>query len=163
VSLTQERLKQQMHYDPETGEFTRRSSQYRPDRVGCKAGSLNQVHQRIYIAVGGKQYFAHRLAWLYMTGAWPADEIDHINGNGLDNSFANLRECDSSQNKANTRLNKRSRTGLKGVVPHGQRFRAFIQFRGERQYLGVFDTPQEANAAYARAARDIMGEFARAA
>lgn len=102
----------------------------------------------------------HRIIWAMHTGAWPAAEIDHINGDKADNRICNLREASRSQNVANQGPLPRNKVGLKGVCPHGERYRAQIKTQGEVLYLGMFDTPESAHEAYCTAARKYHGEFA---
>jgi hypothetical protein len=87
--------------------------------------------------------------------------IDHKNGDHLDNRRVNLRKATKAQNTANTGLIASNKTGLKGVVAHGERFRAFIHKDGRTQYLGTFDTKTEAACKYDKQARKLFGEFAR--
>lgn len=90
--------------------------------------------------------------------------VDHIDRDTLNNTKANLRVCDRSQNGANRKINANSILGVKGVrlVKHG-RYRATIAVRGKRLHLGYFDTVQEASDAYQQAARAHFGIFARLA
>jgi hypothetical protein len=93
---------------------------------------------------------------------WPL--VDHINGNGLDNRRSNLRPADNSQNTANSRVRSDSRTGLTGVSRRRNRWAARVGIPGsggQRLFLGVFDTPEEAALAYDRAALEHFGEYAR--
>jgi len=104
----------------------------------------------------------HRLSWRIYYEVWPASHIDHINGVRDDNRIDNLRLADPSENAANARRYKSNTLGYKGVhkLTCG-RYKARVQFRGERTLLGVFDTPEEAYEAYVRGAREIQGRFAR--
>jgi hypothetical protein len=88
--LAAERLRERLRYDGGTGVFTRRVGSGHA-RAGEIAGS---VHSTGYVRIGidGGKYTAHRLAWLYVHGVWPSDQIDHINRNRSDNRIANLRE-----------------------------------------------------------------------
>lgn len=158
--LTQERLKELLHYDPDTGVFT----WLQPGKrrlVGFTAGTVNS-RGYLYISIGGKQYRAHRLAWLYMTGEVPENEIDHRNGIGTDNRFANLRKATRSQNKANSATYKSNSSGCKGVGfdKATGRWKARVQVNGKRISLGYFDSPESAYAAYCEAATKFHGEFA---
>ncbi len=108
------------------------------------------------------------LVWLYVYRRWPEAEIDHCNVNTLDNRVNNLREATRSQNKANRRVLKTNRTGLKGVEDTGRlsaakRYRARIMVNGKTTNLGYFTTPELAHVAYAKAAVKYFGEFARSA
>lgn len=103
----------------------------------------------------------HRL----VMAAQPGQVVDHINRNGLDNRRANLRFCTPTQNNANQGTRRDSKTGLKGAYWHGGSktpWRAKIKVGGRTRSLGLFSTPEEAHAAYVRAARESFGEFARA-
>lgn len=148
-ALTAQRLRELLHYEPETGVFTRRV------RTGCKtkagevAGGTNWAGYT-QIRVDFNRYMAHRLAWLYMHGAWPQGSIDHIDGNPANNSFVNLRDVDHSANMQNQRkANRKSVTGTLGVSvgPKGKHI-AKIGIGGKTHYIGSFDTAEDAHAAY---------------
>jgi len=158
--LTQDYLKELLRYDPLTGTFTWLVQRSSHTPVGRIAGSPEQSGY-IQICIHGKKYKAHRLAFLWMTGSIPA-EVDHVNGQKADNSWSNLRPANRWENNQNVRLSKTSKTGFKGVSWHKQRqkFAAKIQFRGKREYLGHYDTPEDAFAAYCAAAKRLHGEFA---
>jgi hypothetical protein len=96
----------------------------------------------------------------FLTG-WPF--VDHINGDGLDNRRANLREATTAQNNQNTARQSNNTSGLKGVTWHKSRgrWRANIQLAGRQRHLGYHDTPEAAARAYDAAARELHGEFAR--
>ena len=90
-------------------------------------------------------------------------DTDHKNGDGLDNRRSNLRNATTSQNMCNQRKKANSASGLKGAswAGHLGKWRATIRLNGKRKSLGVFDTPEQAHAAYCKAAPDFHGEFAR--
>lgn len=146
-----------LSYEPETGQMFWR-------KTGKLAGFQ---HKDGYwrVKVKDKSYLAHRLAWIIVTGEWPRADIDHINLVRSDNRWANLREATRSQKRANTKAQRRSATGLKGVTWHTQnkRWLAQIMVNRKRKCLGLYDTPEQAHAAYALAAKEHFGEFARAA
>jgi hypothetical protein len=149
--LTQERLKELLYYDPETGIFTRigmSTKSQRTDLIGVIAGGpTSDGYKRI--AIEGGRYRSHRLAWLYMTSEWPKDEIDHKNRIRTDNRWANIRAATSTLNKQNIGcVNKRSECGLTGVTKLGDRFRAKIGVNGGTVHIGVYDTSEEAHQAY---------------
>ena len=152
-----------MHYDPETGVFTRRIILSNRSKPGVPAGHAKQCggHKYSIMRVDGGDYYAHRLAVLYMTGQWPAGDVDHVDRDGLNNRWNNLREATRSQNNANKCVDSRNRFGLKGVrkSKNGKRFTTVVDGR----YAGTFDTPEEAHAAYVAKAAEVFGEFARAA
>jgi len=117
----------------------------------------------VLIKVDGKKYKAHRLAWLHTHGEWPGGDIDHANGCPLDNRMSNLRIATNPQNQAN-RLRDHDKTTPKGVrATRSGRFVARITVNNQSIYLGIFDSAEEAQAAYLKASKEHYGEFARAA
>jgi hypothetical protein len=162
-NLSRERLFEVVNYDPETGFFTWKKITSNRAKVGEVAGNIMK-NGYWKIGIDKQDFYAHRLAWFYVHGYWPDKYIDHVDGNKLDNSITNLREATNSQNGANRGVPVHSRIGMKGVrrVPRSKRFAAQIQVRGGPRYLGMFDTMDEAHAAYFAAAREAFGEFARA-
>lgn len=138
--LTQEELKALLHYDPETGVFTRN---------GAEAGS-SRGHSYIRIHVAGFLYYGHRLAWLYMTGRWPAPGVDHRDGNGMNNRWSNLRECDQERNLQNLRASRGPTSKFLGVCWHAGagKWRATIRAAGETRHLGLFEDEQDARDKY---------------
>ena len=162
--VTQARLKELLHYDPETGVFTWLVTRNNFVRAGRVAGVPNSSGH-IQIMIDGRAYFAHRLAFLYVTGEWPRHHVDHINCEEADNRWLNLREATGTQNNANARRRTDNSTGYKGVswYKDGRCYRAYIRKAGHLHYLGSFSEPQEAHAAYVRAADRMFGDFARAA
>lgn len=161
-SLTAERVRHLFTYFPETGEFVRRvPTGYRNcNRVGELAGQTTAAGYRA-INVDGARYFAHRLAWLYTTGAWPTQQIDHINGVRDDNRWANLRDVSQAENLCNQRLarsNNRSSQFL-GVSFDRRRgkWKACIFVAGKQKQLGRFDTEQEARDVYRTAKPQLHG------
>lgn len=158
---TQERLKTLLHYDPETGVFTWRVRRGGRAVAGSVAGRVDESGY-IRIFIDSRSYYAQRLAFLYMTGSFPAIEAEHKNRNTSDNRWGNLREASSSQNNMNKPARSGSKTGLKGVsVTKSGRFQAEITHGGTKEYLGSFATPEGAANAYDDAARVRHGEFAR--
>jgi hypothetical protein len=87
-------------------------------------------------------------------------EVDHKDGNGLNNVRSNLRVCTHQQNLFNRRKNRSSTTGYKGVTPHRDKFQAQIGFNGKNIYLGLFPTAKEAHEVYVAKARELFGDFA---
>lgn len=148
--LTAQRLRELLAYDQETGAFTWIDN--RPlNPIKGEAGRLHPEGYRT-IKVEGRNYQAHRLAWLYVHGEWPTGQIDHVNRNRGDNRLANLRPVTNSENQQNTVA--RNRHGLKGVHwnKSQEKWTAKIGLRNRRIYLGVFATKEEAHAAYCAAA-----------
>jgi len=130
-------------------------------KVGDVAGhKLSEGY--LQISANSKIYFAHRLAWLYITGEWPKDSIDHINEIKHDNRFFNLREATRSQNMMNRGALKNNTSGLKGVSlkKSSGKWRARVGIRGKSKHLGYFNNPEDAYKAYCEAAKKLHGEFA---
>lgn len=150
-----ERLKQVLHYDPITGIFTWLKASSR-NKIGDIAGTLREDGY-IRIQVDGVRLYASHWAWLYMTGKLPEDEVDHEDRNRANNAWSNLRPATKSQNCANRR---RKTGGLpRGVAVRGKKFVAQIRVRGEPRYLGIFETPEAAHAAYASEAIKEFGAY----
>lgn len=159
--LTQARLKELLHYDPETGVFTWRRN-YGRVRKGTRAG-YQEPCGRIQIRVDGRLYRAHRLAWLYKRGEWPRRQIDHRDGDHSNNRWKNLRSANNAQNQWNAGRSKNNSSGRKGVHRRNQtgRWRAFIGLDNRQKYLGDFDTFEEAAAARLAAEKQHHGVFRR--
>ena len=146
--LTQNELKKLLIYNPNTGRFKWLINKGR-GRAGTVAGKQYPLGY-ISIGINGKHYLAHRLAWLYMTGEWPEDMIDHINGKSTDNRFVNLRSADRCINNGNlTRCKITNQTGYLGVYFHKQTGRYCAQIG--TKHLGMFATAEEASTAYQQA------------
>lgn len=158
--LTQADLHAQLHYNLETGVFTRLISKSIRVKVGDVAGTLNN-HGYIAICINSKIYAAHRLAWLYVYGEWPKDQIDHINNIQTDNRIINLREANNSQNRHNTRLPKNNTTGYKGVTYHKRqkKFTSHAMVNRKTYHLGYFDSAELASEAYQEFIKNNHGEF----
>lgn len=151
--LTQEELKSKLIYDPESGIFTKKN--------GKRTGYIFDGRY-IRMRINGRPFKAHRLAWLYMTGRWPLDQIDHIDGNGLNNKFANLREATRVQNNHNSAAKARKYDLPRGVsaVHKSKKFRAQISIGNRKKSLGTFQTPEDAGEFYELAAEMLHGEYA---
>lgn len=150
-TLTADRLRELVDYDKESGIFTWRLSRRRC-RLGGIAGYTREDGY-VFVRIDKRLYRAHRLAWLWSYGEFPALEIDHINRNPADNRLVNLREVDSSQNKQNIAARRDNRSGYKGVFKHSQtgRWVAQIQADGKAKHLGCFAMLEEASFVYQRA------------
>lgn len=162
ASLSAERVRELLDYDPSTGIFTNRARRQRV-KVGAPAGYTRKDG---YVAIGldGQKYFAHRLAWLYMTGSWPKNEVDHRDLNTSNNAWANLRDATHAENHCNVRMYRNNKTGFKGVRKVSKdRFRAQITIDRNVIHLGSFRDAHKAHAAYVSAAFAVRPEYARAA
>lgn len=165
--LTANRLREVLNYDPETGVFTTLIGR-KGHAAGAVAGTQKQCTETLaytIIGIDRRLYRAHRLAWLYMTGEWPEDVIDHVNGDGTDNRWANIRPATKSQNQFNRRMSRNNTTGNTGVYRRsdGKAWVAEIWANDRKQSLGSFQTYDEAVAARAAAQLKLHGAFARAA
>jgi len=114
--LTYDRLKEVLFYDQNTGIFLWKYSK-QSRFVGEIAGSKNNKGYRS-ISIDGVLYKEHRLAWFYVYGKWPENEIDHINRIKIDNKISNLREVTKSQNRQNINVKKNNKSGCRGVSWH---------------------------------------------
>lgn len=165
--VTAERVRELLKYDPETGVFVWRKMRRGSAKAGNVAGYARANRNKKYwiIRVDGPNYSAHRLAWLYMTGLFPDDQVDHIDGNSLNNAWSNLRLARSVENSRNRKMDGRNTSGLKGAYwrKRERRWAAHIRVDYRLLWLGYFDTAEEAHAAYVAAAQRHFGEFARAA
>lgn len=159
TDLTADYVRRLLDYDPTTGALTWKTNADCFARVAGKpAGRLRQGGYRA-VKINGREYAAHRLAWVHATGAWPPAQIDHIDRDPSNNALSNLRPATQAENLANTPARANNTSGFKGVSPRRGKWLAQIRRHGKIVYLGSFDTPQEAGAAYLRAAREMHGEF----
>jgi hypothetical protein len=154
--LTQERLKELLHYDAESGVFTRLvASRGKRTKVGDIAGCFTQEGYCL-IMLDGRSYKAHRLAWLYVYGEWPKGNIDHRLT--MSNAILNLRDATQSVNVQNIRhAKKNSKSGLLGAFwkPEKGKFLAQLCHQRKAVYLGYYDTAQGAHEAYLVAKRRL--------
>jgi len=158
--LTQERLKEILEYNPETGIFKRFKSRkgephtYNPENLN--------PYNYIIIRIDEHCYRAHRLAWLYVYGKLPEKQLDHINGIRNDNRIINLREATNSQNSMNKPNRKDNTSGHKGVKFNKKtnKWEANIKVNQKQTYLGLFVNKEDAIKAYQKAASLLHGEFA---
>ncbi|HGV3510350.1 HNH endonuclease [Klebsiella pneumoniae] len=160
-SLTHHRLQEVLHYSPDTGVFTWQLSNSNRVRVGGTAGSPNSGGY-ILIWVDRKSYPAHRLAWFYVNGKWPENEIDHINGVKFDNRICNLRQATHAENCRNRSMKKNNTSGVKGVSREGRlnKWRAECMVNGKQHRLGLFSSLTEADKAVRQFREIHHGDFA---
>jgi hypothetical protein len=160
--ITAEKLRETLSYDHGTGIFTwkvRRSGVFRQHAGSRFVGLRGKVYHRI--TLGGRQYLAHRLAWLYVYGEFPELLIDHVNGDGTDNRIENLRLASPSQNRQNARINSNNKSGVKGVsfISACNLWQADISANGKAHRLGRFKTKEEAVRARKNAEARLHGDF----
>jgi hypothetical protein len=149
-------IKKYLRYDAETGKIF-----WKLNKGASKAGNEAGWEDRFYhrITINRKTYHAHRIAWLLTYGSWPVDQIDHINGNGLDNRLENLRDVSNIENLRNQKIPKNNTSGTIGVSfdKRNQNYQASIMINGKSKNLGYFENKEEAIAA--RAAANIKYNF----
>lgn len=156
--LTAALLRELLHYDPETGVFTRKVRTSNRIAVGDVAGTL-RPDGYTKISVLNKSYLAHRLAWLYVHGEWPKDQVDHRNGIRTDNRIANLRDLSGTLNQQNQRAahSRNKSSGLLGASWDKRKGKWVAQISSTRtsRHIGYFETAKEAAAAYLEAKRRL--------
>ena len=161
--LTQEILKEYFHYCPLSGVWTQIKKTHAWDNTRRLHAPLGYVDGRghVHFSVFGFKYKAHRLAWFYMTGKWPKDQIDHIDGNKTNNIFSNLREATNAENQLNRRKIK-AISGYKGVYPYKRKDGKIIKWAAQynKKHLGVFLKPEDAAKVYDEYIVSINPEFA---
>ena len=151
--LTQERLKELLHYCPDSGEFSWLQKTRPQINIGDKAGSIANTDGYVRIKINKKLYLAHRLAFLYMDGRFPPEQVDHINRSESDNKWANLRPSTASENQCN----KGTNNPFIGVYWH-KKSRAWVaksrMINGVSSHLGSYKT--NLAACYARHAYEVL-------
>lgn len=156
--LSQNELKQLLHYDPESGIFTWLMSNKKNAYSGKTAGTIS-ISGYLVINIGNVQYFLHRLAILYVHGVGGSDQVDHINHVKTDNRIVNLRQVTRSENQRNLSLSKRNTTGEVGVYLDKKKLRYYSQIYacGKTIHLGYFS--EKADAIKARKEANIKYSF----
>jgi len=148
AEVPHDRLLDVLAYSPETGAFIWRVDMAKNKCAGRLAGNVRSKTGYVCISIDGVRYLGHRLAWFYMTGAWPSNEIDHIDRQGWNNRWNNLREASRAQNSQNTDR-KKGLSNFKGVIwdNERQKWAPKIGLNGKCINLGRFDDIEEAKAA----------------
>lgn len=158
ATLTQEQLKEILHYDPSTGVFIwkKTSSPYANLLVGLEAGCIGSRGYR-EIRIAQKLYHAHRLAWLYNFGEFPKGIIDHKNQDKLDNRLSNLRVVSHSENRQNSKISKNNTSGRSGVwwCNRTRKWRAAIWLKEKRKNLGYYTKIKDAITARQNAEKEF--------
>jgi hypothetical protein len=157
--LSAEMARELFTYNPSTGILANRVRRGTRGLVGAPVGSDNG-RGHLIVKVGGRNYLVHRLIWLVVHGRWPADELDHIDGNPANNALDNLREATRAQNAQNKVGENGAASRFIGVSWHSaaSKWRAEICASGQRFSLGVFASEAEAYAAYCDA-KALLHEF----
>jgi len=144
MRLTQKMLKELLTYNPNTGIFTNKVNRG-ISRKGEQAGGLND-NGYVRVRIKGEKYGAHRLAFLYMLGYFPEQQVDHINGICDDNRWCNLRHVSSSCNMQNQKEYCNNTSGFSGVQWHKKtmKWQAGVCINKKCIYLGGYDTKIDA-------------------
>lgn len=164
-ALTLERARAQLVYNPETGLLTRvarfHKGQVVPLPGGGRVAQASHLAGYVQMMVEGEMLLGHRLIWFLVTGHWPVEVIDHVDGDRGNNRWANLRSVSQAENCQNMkRCHRDNRSGLLGVeLRRTGKFMATICVKGVRKRLGVFDTAEAAHAEYMRAKVSIHPFF----
>jgi len=156
--LTQARLQELLHYAPETGLFTWSAPSGPRVKKGARAGSATREGY-LTIRIDKKLHKAHRLAWLYVYGLHPKNQIDHINQSKSDNRICNLRSVSNKQNLENRGAQKNNTSGYKGVSFSRGLWQAQICSNGKRTNLGRFYTAYDAHLKYEDAAKKLFTHY----
>lgn len=146
------RLMELFIYDPDTGEFSRRK------QVSGARKKREVIGYRV-LRIDGRRYMAHRLAWLYMTGEWPEERIDHKDRDTNNCRFDNLRKATQQQNMWNS-VHPAGASGMRCVYKVGNKYRARTHVNRKGIHLGYFNSPELAAEAVANAVSEMRGEFA---
>lgn len=154
LTLDHSYLKERLHYDPSTGVFIWNAHATLPKKwntryAGTPAGWVHaslRGYRKITISLRKTHYLASRLAWFYVTGSWPSDQLDHINHDSLDNRFENLREVSNAENSKNRAREVRNKSGVAGVRfrKHVGKWECSIGVDGRAIHGGRFATLEEA-------------------
>lgn len=156
-------IKDIFDYSPETGELRWKFRLSKRVQLHAVAGSFDD-QGRIKIGIRGRDYFAHRIIWVWMTGKWPTKEVDHINENKADNRWTNLRQATPSQNHRNRGMQRNNTTGYKGVtfVKSRNCYIGGVKLNGKRYNCGpTFKTAKEAYEAVCALAKKLHGEWSK--
>lgn len=154
-------LRQHVHYNKETGIFTRVKDHVKKKYLAGSVTGVSRPDGYLQIMIDGKIFLAHRLAWLYEFGEIPSKCIDHINGDKKDNRIANLRSVTQAVNVQNVRKTKGIRTHSQflgvSLANNGsckeKPYKARIVVNSKEIHLGTFDTEENAHQAYILAKR----------
>ena len=150
-------IKENFSYDPETGIL------YRLDRGPKRAiGTKNNMGYLI-VHIRNRLFLNHRVCWFLHFGYWPDDQLDHIDGNRLNNKISNLRSATNQQNAFNRKKHSNNTSGFTGVsyCKNINKYRAYIKYKYKHIHLGYFDTAENASIAYENKAIELFSDYKR--
>lgn len=159
TKVSHEQLKKNLFYDPVVGVFLWRKKLGRKFATFCDFAGRIDYAGYVKIKLNGREYSAHRLAWFYVHGDWPSEEIDHRNGKRSDNRIDNLREATKTQNAGNTACKSNNKLGVKGVR---QRQNGLYEVRFHQKTIGLFVSLEDAALAYLEKSKSHYGDFSLA-
>ena len=153
MALTQQTLKDLLEYEPSTGIFYWKSNTSSRNVIGKPAGYCKGY---VFIRIHKKLHYAHRLAFLYMTGNYPADQVDHINGVPSDNRWENLREVSPLENRRNAARSKNNTSGVTGITWDKRKNFWYVRITLNRinKFIGYFEHLEDAKQARKQAEID---------
>jgi hypothetical protein len=146
LQATHKQLLEELHYDPETGEFTWLKAGAGRPKSG-KAGGVDPINGYNRIYFNGFQCRGARLAYFYMTGEWPPHLMDHVNGVRSDDRWENLRPVTAEENNRNRKICGNNKSGVPGVSWHkgAKKWQVMISYgKSAQTYLGAFDSFSDA-------------------
>lgn len=162
--VTYKRVKGLFKYNPFSGNLIRRitiSRSIKGSIAGCTEIEHRSGYKKIRVSIDNRNYLAHRIIWLLMTGKWPLNEIDHIDRNATNNRWLNLREATHSQGMMNKSVHSNNKLGVKGIRITRWGYQTEIGVNDKHIHLGYFKTLEEAKHARHKAVIKYHGEFAR--
>lgn len=162
-NITKDIMESILHYDPDTGIFTWINC-IKKKLNGMEAGGKNKSGYML-IKINGIKYYAHRLAFMIMIGDFPKNNVDHIDGNKVNNKWKNLREATFSENSFNSKLRNDNTSGCKCVSFHirNKKWQVSITLNGKRKHYGFFDSKNDAEKKAISVMKYERGEFFRLA
>jgi len=153
--MNQEQLKSFLQYEAETGKIYWKKTVNSRGLKGTEAGSITKQGRR-RIQISGHRILSHRVAWFLWYGEWPISELDHINGNPLDNRIQNLREVTRRENEQNRPEHRAGKLpGYKRSRSKRNPYEAQVRINGKHYYLGSYKTEKEASEAYFNKIREL--------
>lgn len=155
-------VRKMLYYNKRTGVFLWKQAPSSWYETGKRADRKGTGGYRV-IRLNKRDYFVHRIAWLYVTGSWPRFFIDHLNGKRADNRWTNLREATLVENLYNQKRSKNNKSGIKGVSwdKRRKKWRAVLVYNRGFKHLGYYEKKADAGFAYVKAAKEYFKNFWR--